>query len=114
MGILLPGSPEADEAFWNFCQAVARPFRFDRYSLGGPDDRLNEDLGPAVRGVLQHSEIRSVSELVYLHRALGGTYSMLRRLGHEGAYGTMRAEYARHAIDVAGGRKQDRGWYEGS
>ena len=114
MGILLPGSPSADDAFWRFCMVIAKPFHAGSYRLGGPEDRLREELDSVVREVLRHPEIRSVRELVYLHRALGGIYAMLRRLGHEGSYGEIRSRYARHAIDVADGRKRDTGWYEGS
>ena len=70
-----------------------------------------EDIKGAAKGVLRFPEIRSSRDVIFLHRALTGTYSMLRKLKHTYNYEDIRRRYAQHAIDVAEGRSLDRGWY---
>ena len=105
---VLNGPDRGDEdLFWDFCDVVARPFRGGPYAAGTREDGLQDELKALAPRFLLHPEVRSPPELVYMHRALGGTYAMLRRLKTEADYGHFHRFYAAHAVGVAEGRIRD-------
>ena len=81
------------------------------YQLGSDKDKLMDEIRVVAKELLRFSEIRSSKDVIFLHRALTGTYSMLRKLKHQYNYDDIRRRYAKHAVDVAEGRVLDRGWY---
>lgn len=106
VGTLQPGSPASEDVLWSFGEAIAKPLRAERWTCGVNADVL-KDVRQLVPQVLRHPNIRSPREIVYLHRALGGIYAMLRDLGHSAAYGDIFRLYTDHAVAVAEGRKDD-------
>ncbi len=107
LGVLGGSDPAAEDLFWDFCNVIARPFRGGLYTAGASGDGLQSELKALAPRFLRFPEVRSPPELVYMHRALGGTYAMLRRLKTEADYGQYHRLYAAHAIGVAEGRIQD-------
>ena len=107
--ILLGQNPEADTALWNFGNVLAKPFRMKRYKAGSADDTLLADLKAEGKAVLACHEIRSSKDVIFLHRALTGIYSMLRRLEYERDYEELRSRYTNMAIAVFNGKSDDRG-----
>jgi predicted unusual protein kinase regulating ubiquinone biosynthesis (AarF/ABC1/UbiB family) len=107
LGVLHGNDPGAEDLFWDFCDVIARPFRGGPYTAGAREDGLQRELKALSPRFLRFPEIRSPPELVYMHRALGGTYAMLRRLKTEADYGHFHRLYAAHAIGVAEGRIKD-------
>jgi len=107
LDILGPGTPESEEVLWRLSQTVCYPLTLDSYRCGTAEDNIMMDVRRQVPGVLRHPNLRSPREIVFLHRALGGIYNMLRLLGHEMNYGAMFHRYTNHAIAVSEGRVED-------
>ncbi|MFT5685436.1 MAG: putative unusual protein kinase regulating ubiquinone biosynthesis (AarF/ABC1/UbiB family) [Myxococcota bacterium] len=105
--ILGPGTPESESVLWRLSQTVCYPLTQSSYRCGTPEDNVMMEVRRQVPGVLRHPNLRSPREIVFLHRALGGIYNMLRLLGHEMNYSAMFRRYTDHAIAVAEGRVED-------
>ena len=82
IGAIEEGAPrEASDALWHFCDLLTLPYRQPTYELGGPaDDELFRQFPIAIARMVQHREIHSTRELLFMHRALGGMYALQRRL----------------------------------
>ncbi len=107
IGTLVGQSPEAEDLLWRLAGAIMGPLRLPYYKCGAPDDLVLEQVKDLAGTVLRNTELRSPPELVFLHRALGGVYSMMRKLRHEGDYGSFMRRHVRYAIGVAEGRIPD-------
>ena len=107
IGIIHERKLEAEEIFWKFSQVAAEPFWVETYNSGGEQDQLVWNLKSVSRELLRFPEIRSPRDLIFLHRALLGTYSMLRALKHHGEYERIRSSYVDHAIHVQEGLVSD-------
>lgn len=75
-------APEAAaEALWSFCEMLTWPYREGYFELGGEqDERLFKEIPLAIARMVQHRQIHSTRELLFMHRALGGIYALERRL----------------------------------
>jgi predicted unusual protein kinase regulating ubiquinone biosynthesis (AarF/ABC1/UbiB family) len=107
LDILGPGTPESEEVLWQLSQTVCHPLTLPSYRCGTDEDNVLITVRRQVPGVLRHPNLRSPRQIVFLHRALGGIYNMLRLLGHEMDYGSMFRRYSDHAIAVSEGRVED-------
>jgi predicted unusual protein kinase regulating ubiquinone biosynthesis (AarF/ABC1/UbiB family) len=103
-GVLLESRPQVDDALWRYCDLLIDPFRRGEYTAGGPDDDLLIPLARAFRPLMGMKEIRFERTLVFLHRALGGNYSLLKQLQARADWGAILRTYAGHAIAVSEGR----------
>ena len=56
------------------------PFRGGPYTMGGPQDDVHERISELVPRLMTAPALRSPHELVFLHRGLGGVYSILKQL----------------------------------
>lgn len=99
--------PGAEDLLWALIEALAPPFRTPSYVAGGHQDSILERVKALGPQFLRYPGIRSPRDMVYLHRTLGGTYGMLRKLRYEADYGDWFRRYAAHAIGVADGRIDD-------
>jgi len=107
LGSLHTDDPDAHQLLWQLMEALTPPFRTSSYTAGSHEDSIMErvkELGPRF---LLYPGIRSPRELIYLHRTLGGTYGMLRKLQYTHDYGSLFRRYADHAVGVAEGRVTD-------
>jgi predicted unusual protein kinase regulating ubiquinone biosynthesis (AarF/ABC1/UbiB family) len=96
--------PEAEALLLDFIGAIAIRFKQGRVTLGGDPDPVAEQLKVlAPRFLLFPKQIHTPREVLYLHRALGGLYAMLRRLDARGDWGAMAREWHRHAIQRVDG-----------
>ena len=107
LDILGPGAPESEEVLWKLSQTVCYPLTQPRYQCGTDEDNVLIQVRRQVPGVLRHPNLRSPRQIVFLHRALGGIYNMLRLVGHETDYGSLFRRHTAHAIAVAEGRVED-------
>ncbi|MEC7986791.1 MAG: AarF/UbiB family protein [Myxococcota bacterium] len=105
--ILNPNSALEDD-FWDFLQIIAKPFRVGEYFVDG--DTLMAEIRESSNQILKHKGIRAPRDIIFLHRSLMGTYSMLRKLGHRCNYEDIRRHYVLQAIDIQDGVVEDRGW----
>jgi len=108
MKLIVEDSQELEDDFWSFVQIIAKPFRFGTYQVSG--DQLMAEIRESSNDILKHTGIRASRDIIFLHRSLTGTYSMLRKLGHKCNYEEIRRRYVQYAIDVQKGIEEDRGW----
>ena len=96
--------PGAAELMWELVEIMAMPFRAGKFMAGGPEDDLQErtrNIGPRF---LRYPEIRTPRDMIYLHRSLGGIYSMLRSLQVSANWRALSRPYHEQAIKRAEGR----------
>ncbi len=110
IGVLNQASLEAQQAFLAFAVVMGEPFQVQEYHSGSEQDRLMEKTKVVSAKVLKYPEIRSPKDIIFLHRALTGIYSMLCKLRHKGRYEEIRRHYANTVIAVAEGKAEDQGW----
>ncbi len=103
-GFLTSDRPEAEEVIWEMCQILSTPFRAGPYTAGSSDDAVQARLKGLGPRVLRYPEIRTVKELIYVHRALGGIYALLRRMHTRADWGAMTRPYLELAVARAEGR----------
>ena len=96
--------PKAGRKLWRFCEALAGPYRPDSYTLGGPEDDVLENVAAATKALLLFPEIRAPAKMLYLHRTLGGSYTIARRLVVTLDLGALLRRYGAIAIASAEGR----------
>lgn len=105
LGAIRGHSREAEDALWHFCDLLAEPFRTPNYELGGEaDDALSRKLPLALARIIPHNEIQSPRDLLFLHRTLGGIYSLERRLRPRATWLDHFEPNARYAIARAEGK----------
>ncbi|MBM4389889.1 MAG: AarF/ABC1/UbiB kinase family protein [Deltaproteobacteria bacterium] len=80
MGALARRDANAEDALWTLCRAIGVPFRGGDYTVGGPEDDAHEQITRAMPRVMVNPTLRAPQELVFLHRALGGIYSINKQL----------------------------------
>jgi predicted unusual protein kinase regulating ubiquinone biosynthesis (AarF/ABC1/UbiB family) len=101
--------PASEDALWDLCRAIGKPFRGGEFVFGGPDDGVQEEVAGILPRVVGASALRSPRELVFLHRALTGVHQILKVLKTRGDWGNefepralaCRAEAARLGLDPA-------------
>ena len=72
--------------------------------IGGPADDVVECATRGSHRFIRYPELQGPPPLLYLHRTLGGIYTLLRRLKVEADWSVLLERYCRHAVDVAEGR----------
>ena len=110
--MIIDGNEKLYVDFWGFVQIIAKPFRGGVYQAS--TDSLMAEIRGASDQILRHGSIRASRDIIFLHRALTGTYSMLRKLGHRCDYEEIRRRYVEDSIKISEGKKEDRGWNAGT
>ncbi len=106
-GVLVDDDPEAAEALWRYCEILIAPFKAGRFEAGGPSDDLTRPLMEAFGPLMRSRSIRFERTFVYLHRALGGNYALLKELRAEEDWGGLLRAYATHSVAIAEGRAKE-------
>jgi predicted unusual protein kinase regulating ubiquinone biosynthesis (AarF/ABC1/UbiB family) len=104
MGGLGSDKPEDEQLLWDFVDTLAKPFRSGRMTAGGPRDTVDADLKAMAPRFVTHPKVRTPRQMVFMHRSLGGTYAMLKRLQARQDWGAIAAGYHARAIARAEGR----------
>lgn len=102
-GVLVSDEPAGMDALWRYCEILIAPFRAGVFEAGGPADDLTKPLMESFRPLMASRAIRFERTLVYLHRALGGNYALLKELRTEEDWGALLRAYASHAVRVSRG-----------
>lgn len=89
------GDTESEGVLWDLCRTIGTPFRGGPYTMGSPEDDVHERISAMVPRLMAAPALRSPRELVFLHRGLGGVYSILKQL-------KPRADWGQIFEDVAG------------
>ncbi len=80
LGALSERDPDAEETLWALGRAIGVPFRGGPFLTGGPEDDAHEQIARVMPKVMMNGKLRAPKELVFLHRALGGIYSINKQL----------------------------------
>jgi hypothetical protein len=105
--VLRGDDADAKDLLWRLSQAIVAPLQMPEVQAGGAQDQVLLNVKALVPQVLRHRTVRGPRDLIFLHRALGGTHAMLRRLEHRYPYQALFDRTSRHAIAVAEGRVAD-------
>jgi predicted unusual protein kinase regulating ubiquinone biosynthesis (AarF/ABC1/UbiB family) len=101
IGAMVKRDAAAEEAIWPLCQAIGYPFRGVDYTVGGTEDDAHERIARAMPKVMLSTGLRAPKELVFLHRSLGGIYSINKQLKPRFNWGELlRESYSRCAADA--------------
>lgn len=104
LGALIGNEPGAADALWTFLDALARHLRRGPFVVGGPEDRIIEEMREPVKNLGNHPSVRVPADVIFLHRSLGGLYAISRRLQPTLDPGGLFAAAAERAIARAEGR----------
>lgn len=80
VGALRRRDSAAEDVMWDLCRAIGIPFRGGEYTVGGPNDDAHEHIARCMPRVIVNNVLRAPREVVFLHRALGGIYSINKQL----------------------------------
>lgn len=104
MEALVVDDKKTEDALWAFLSALANHLRKGAFQVGGPDDKIVEDIRPIARNLAFYPGIHAPSDVLFLHRSLAGIYSLSRRLKPTLDPGALFQEVAERAIARAEGR----------
>ena len=94
-------SAEARQVVCDFCETVVAPWREPSHTIGGSEDTVVARLQPVVRRLWACSQVRTPRDIVFLHRTLGGLYSMAAQLEVTANWDAMVRPYLLEAIATA-------------
>jgi predicted unusual protein kinase regulating ubiquinone biosynthesis (AarF/ABC1/UbiB family) len=103
LGVWRGDKAGAGDAIWMFCDAVLSPWR-EGATVIGDEENLMTRVAPATKELWKYPEIRGSRDMVYLHRTLGGLYTLARTLRVHADWGALLEQHTTYAIDVAEGR----------
>jgi predicted unusual protein kinase regulating ubiquinone biosynthesis (AarF/ABC1/UbiB family) len=95
---------KAGEVLWNYLDALGEGFRRGEIVLGDEDETLMEPVVQAGRKLVRYPNITLPKDILMLHRALGGLYTLSRHLRSPVNYGEIVMGYTERAIARAEGR----------
>ena len=95
--------PEGAELLWQYLSAIGAGFRMGPIVLGAEDERLVEPITRVGRKLPLYRSLQLPTDILFLHRALGGLYTLSRSLRAEVDYGEVVLRYARQAVTTAEG-----------
>lgn len=90
-----------DEAdiIWEFCTTICQPFLNGERTLGAHDDELIESGKRLSMRLMQYPGITGVADMVFLHRGLGGLYSLGTKLHATARWDELLREHLSFAIN---------------
>lgn len=89
IGALTRRDEASDQALWELCDVISKPFRGGPFLMGGPEDDVQDRVTRLMPRVMAAPSLRAPRELVFLHRGLGGTHQILKQLKARGDWGEM-------------------------
>ncbi len=106
LGCITERHPEADELLWQLCAAIGKAFVPGGFRMGADNDTIQDEVTRLMPGILAQHRLKAPKELVYLHRALGGTHQLLKQLRVHSEWRTMFLDVGGQCIreaEAAGG-----------
>ena len=95
---------EAAEVIWDFCRVMGRVFAMGEITLGADED-TGAEIRPIIKRLMVAPQIQIPRHVLYLHRSLGGTYSLCKTLKTRADFGAIAMPEARHAVRRAEGKQ---------
>ncbi|MFT7519496.1 MAG: putative unusual protein kinase regulating ubiquinone biosynthesis (AarF/ABC1/UbiB family) [Kiritimatiellia bacterium] len=103
MGVLVGHNAQSADVLWSFCCALVHHMQVGGFRLGTSEDTIVQDMKPAARSLAGHPDIRVPPDVIFLHRALGGIYSISKRLHPQIDPRALFDEHGTYAIRRADG-----------
>lgn len=103
LGVWEGDTPEAGDAIWAFCDAALSPWRQGPCVLGRGENLIVRCRAAGER-IWAHPEVMGVPDMLFLHRALAGLYTMARRLEVEADWAALMRTHLGAAVARAEGR----------
>lgn len=97
-------NPAAGDALWGFLSALGKGFRSGPIVLGADGESLLEEFQAATTLLMKHPEVTLPRDILFLHRALGGLYTLSRQIKGVVDYGPILSRHAELAVATAEGR----------
>ncbi|MCB9677448.1 MAG: AarF/ABC1/UbiB kinase family protein [Alphaproteobacteria bacterium] len=95
---------KAGDVLWAYLDAIGCGFRQGVITLGADDEQFVEPVVKAGRQLVKYPNITLPQDIIMLHRALGGLYTLSRHLRAPVDYGQIVLGYSGRAIARAEGR----------
>jgi predicted unusual protein kinase regulating ubiquinone biosynthesis (AarF/ABC1/UbiB family) len=96
--------PAVGDLMWRFCDGMMAGFRGGEQELGANHEHLVEDVKPIVKEYIRTPGAKIPTDAIFLHRSLGGLYTMVRALELKTDFGAVFQPYAELAVARAEGR----------
>jgi predicted unusual protein kinase regulating ubiquinone biosynthesis (AarF/ABC1/UbiB family) len=98
------GVTEADgEVVWQFCRVLGHGFRQGVITLGDEREQLLEEVLPVMQQLVANPRVRLPKDVLFGHRALGGLYTLGRRIGTRTDFGAVLLRHVHVAIAAGQG-----------
>ncbi len=93
IGALASRDPAAEEAIWEFINAIGKPFQGGPFTFGGPEDDIQERITAVVPRLIGQPKARQPRELIFLHRGLAGLHTLAKQLKVTGDWHDMFVDH---------------------
>lgn len=80
IGALAQRDPAAEDAIWDFCLAIGRPFHGGTFTFGGPEDDVQDRIRAVIPRLLAAPAAQQPRPLIFLHRGLAGLHALAKQL----------------------------------
>ena len=97
-------NPEEGDLLWEFCEVLGNGFRLGEITLGQHQEQFMEDMKPVIKKFIRNPNVKIPKDVLFMHRSLGGLYSIARQLGCRADFGAIMSSHAQYAVDKAQGR----------
>ncbi len=94
---------EAADAIWDFCDTIVGPWRGRLYRVGSHDDDIMDRVQPVAERIWRAKGVTGPRDIIFLHRTLGGIYTMGRQLGVEARWDEMVRREVQPALEALSG-----------
>jgi len=96
--------PEEGDLIWEFCEVLGKGFRMGEITLGQQQEQFMEDMKPVIKKFIRNPNVKIPKDVLFMHRSLGGLYSISRQLECRADFGAIMSGHAQYAVDRAQGR----------
>jgi len=90
----------AADAIWEFCDTIVGPWRGQEYTVGDQFDDIIERVHPVGRRIWESPGVTAPRDIIFLHRTLGGIYTIGRQLKVRGRWDLMVKREIQPALDA--------------
>lgn len=95
--------PKAADAIWEFCDLIVGPWRGREYTVGAEDDLMIDKIEPIARRIWASPGVTAPRDILFLHRTLGGVYTIGRQLKVRARWDEMVRREVQPALEVLKG-----------
>ncbi|NCG20452.1 MAG: phosphotransferase [Rhodobacterales bacterium] len=105
LGAIEGHKKEDEDLVWEFCRAFGAGFRMGEIELGSHHEQFMRDMKPILKRYITNPRAKMPREVLFMHRSLGGLYSITRALNAKADFGAIMLKYSHRAVAKAEGRE---------